>query len=54
VRELRRKKHFKVLMSLSSTRLTYLYSRLQRQRELRKDGRRERAEKAVAVVGYTL
>jgi hypothetical protein len=54
VRELRRKKHFTVLMFLSSNRLNSLYSRLRRQRDSRKDGRREREEKAMVVVGYTL
>jgi hypothetical protein len=54
VRELRRKKHFRFLMFLSSTRLTYLCSRLQRQRDSRKDSRREREKKAMAVVGYII
>lgn len=54
MRELRRKKHFTILMFLSSIRLTYLYRRLQGQRNSRKDNRRELEKKAMAVVGYTL
>lgn len=53
MRELQRKKPFTVLMFVSSTHLTYLCSRLQRQRVSRKDSRRELEEKIMAVVGYT-